>query len=180
MVVFDAMFLMLFLNPKVNNGVGRNPRVDHLVDTLNKTGERIIIPTPVLSELLVGAGDAAPAYLDILNRSRFFRIEPFGTKAAVEAAAALRTAKTKGNKRGAAAEGAPWAKVKFDRQIVAIAKVTGASVVYSDDTDVAALAEEAKIEVRPLDKLPDPPIPPQIEMELAPPESAAPSEVDDA
>ena len=56
MVVFDATFLMLFLDPKVKNGVGDNPRVDHLVETLTKSRERIVVPTPALSELLVGAG----------------------------------------------------------------------------------------------------------------------------
>jgi hypothetical protein len=30
-------------------------------------------------ELLFGAGDAAPAYLEVINRSKYFRIEPFAT-----------------------------------------------------------------------------------------------------
>lgn len=166
MVVFDATFLMLFLDPKVKDAAG-NPRVDYLVETLSKSRERIIVATPALSELLVGAGDAAPQYLDILNRSAHFRIEPFGTKAAVEAAAAIRDAKAAGDKRGKGVSAA-WAKVKFDRQIVAIAKVNGASIIYSDDDDVAKLAKLVGITVTSLEQLPEPPTPPQIEMELAP------------
>ena len=48
---------------------------------------------------------------------------PFGTRAAVEAAAAHREAMLAGDKREGSS--ASWAKVKFDRQIVAIAKVEG-------------------------------------------------------
>lgn len=33
-----------------------------------------------------------------------------------------------------------WVKVKFDRQIVAIAKVAGATKIYSEDADVRAIA----------------------------------------
>jgi hypothetical protein len=38
-----------------------------------------------------------------------------------------------------------WAKVKFDRQIVAIAKVIGATEIYSDDGHVSRLAKQANI-----------------------------------
>jgi predicted nucleic acid-binding protein len=120
MVVFDANFLIYFLDPKLKDGAGNNPRVDHLVETIDQDRERIIVPTPALSELLVGAKDAAPQYLDTINRSRYFRIEPFGERAAVEAAAMTRDAIGRGSKLGPAIESS-WAKVKFDRQIVAIA-----------------------------------------------------------
>ena len=69
MLVFDANFLIYFLDPKIKGGVGSNPRIDHLVATIQKTGERIVVPTPALSELLVKAGDAGPKYLEIVARS---------------------------------------------------------------------------------------------------------------
>jgi predicted nucleic acid-binding protein len=172
MVVFDATFLMLFLDARVKSGVG-DARVDYLVQQLSEARQRIVVPTPALSELLVGAGEAGPKYLEILNRSRHFRVEPFATKAAVEAAAALRTAKSNGNKRGSADKEAPWAKVKYDRQIVAIAKATGATIIYTNDVDVVALGRDSGIEVITLNQLPDPPVTPQIEMDLAPPETSA-------
>ena len=84
-----------------------------------------MVPTPALSELLVKAGDAGPKYLEILARSKFFRVAEFGERAAVEAAALHRDAKADGDKRGVTPE-ANWAKVKFDRQIVARA----AAVLY--------------------------------------------------
>jgi hypothetical protein len=46
---------------------------------------------------------------------------------------------------------------KFDRQIVAIATVEGATVVYSDDDDVITYAREADMEAYRLSDLPEPP-----------------------
>jgi predicted nucleic acid-binding protein len=177
-VLFDATFLMLFLDPRVKDGVGSNSRVDHLVDTLDKSRSRIIVPTPALSELLVGARDAAPVYLDIINRSRFFRIEPFGTKAAVEAADMTRRALATGDKRGGIVD-STWQKVKFDRQIVAIAKVSGCTTIYSDDDDVRRIAEQVSLPTITLPLLPEPPVPPQLEMSLKPREPPDEGDPDD-
>ncbi len=176
MIVFDANFLIYFLDPRITGGVGSNPRIDHLVATIQKSGERIIVPTPALSELLVGAGDAAPKYLDIITRSKFFRVAEFGTRAAVEAAALTREAIDKGNKRGATPD-ATWAKVTFDRQIVAIARAEGATTIYTNDDQLAKHARAINIIAFNQDELPEPPVSPQIEMLLEPVEPAPP--VDD-
>ena len=167
MVVFDANFLIYFIDPKIKGGVGNNPRIDHLVETIQKTGDRIIVPMPALSELLVKAGDAGPKYLEIVARSKFFRVAEFGERAAVEAAALTREAIANGNKRGATPD-AEWAKVKFDRQIVAIARVVGAKTIYTNDGQLATQARAASLEAIMSDDLPDPPGPPQIEMRLDP------------
>ncbi len=150
--------------------MGSNARVDHLVATIQKTGNRIIVPTPALSELLVRAGEAGPAYLEIITRSKFFRVAEFGERAAVEAAAIARDAINKGPKRGPTPE-ADWSKVKFDRQIIAIARVTGATTIYTNDDQLARHAKESGITAIRLDDLPEPPKIPQIEMKLEPPES---------
>jgi hypothetical protein len=68
-------------------------------------------------------------------------------------------------------EGA-WQKVKFDRQIVAIAKVTGCVTIYSNDDDVRRLSEQVAIPTVMLPQLPDPPALPQLEMNLEKPELA--------
>jgi hypothetical protein len=70
------------------------------------------------------------------------------------------------NKKGGVA--AAWAKVKFDRQIVAIAKVFKVSMIYSDDGDVRALAKPERIPVTRLEELPVRPATPQTEMQLVP------------
>jgi len=178
MVVFDANFLIYFLDPKIKGGVGSALRIDHLVATIQKTGERIVVPTPALSELLVKAGEAGPKYLEIIARSKFFRIAEFGERAAVEAAALTRDAIASGGKRGATPE-AEWAKVKFDRQIVAIARVVGAKTIYTNDQQLAAHARAAGLEAITPDDLPEPPAPPQLEMRLDPIEPEQSSDDDD-
>jgi hypothetical protein len=52
---------------------------------------------------------------------------------------------------------ATWTKIKFDRQIVAIAKVHNATTIYSDDDDMRAIATRAKMKVIGLAELPLPP-----------------------
>lgn len=178
MVVFDANFLIYFLDPKIKGGIGSNPRIDHLVATIQKTGERIVVPTPALSELLVKAGDAGPKYLEIIARSKFFRVAEFGARAAIEAAALTRDAIAKGGKRGAAPE-ADWAKVKFDRQIVAIARVVGATTIYTNDSQLAVHAKDTGIQAITLDDLAEPPVVPQLEMQLEPIEAET-TDLDDS
>lgn len=65
--------------------------------------------------------------------------------AAIELAAMEHEARGKGDKRGGSV--APWTKVKFDRQIVSIAKANGATRIYSDDEDVIKFGTRAGLEV---------------------------------
>ena len=59
------------------------------------------------------------------------------------------------------AEGQTKAKVKFDRQIVAIALANGAHTVYTGDEKLAARAVAAKLKAVLTWNLPLPPEPPQ-------------------
>jgi predicted nucleic acid-binding protein len=153
-VVFDSSFLIPLLDPRVK-GVGQvDAKLLHLIDTLDKQRDVVIVPTPALSETLIGAGDAAPQYLEILSKTPRFRIASFGSRAAVEAAARHREALQAGDKK----EGAEsWAKVKFDRQIIAIAKVEGAERIYSNDADIYRFGRAEGLEIIALQDLPDPP-----------------------
>ena len=164
MAVFDATTLLLFLEPEAsvppdpatNEPVtNAKARIDHLIETLELGGETIVIPTPALSEVLVHANDAGPRYLDILNTTRWFRIEPFDQRAAVELASMTREALREGNLR--AGTRATRSKLKFDRQIVAIARTQNQTTIYSDDSDIATLAEPLGLEVIPVHALPVPP-----------------------
>jgi hypothetical protein len=174
MVVFDATMLLLVLRPNSGRPVDSHgapiaqvaERIAHLVQRLERARNRIVIPTPALSEVLVRAGSAAPQIVETLGRSALFKIMPFDSLAAIEAALMTRAAIDAGDKRSGLE--ATWAKVKFDRQIVAIAKVARATEIYSDDSDVRSLATAEEITVIGLAELSTPPEKAQIEMQLEP------------
>ena len=132
MVVFDTTVLLPILwpgapipiHPQTGKPVERfRDRIDHLVARLEQNRTKIIIPTPVLSEILVRAGTAGPDYLAQINAKAVFRTVAFDERAAVEVAAMTRKALDASDKRGGV--DGTWNKIKYDRQIVAIAKVEG-------------------------------------------------------
>jgi predicted nucleic acid-binding protein len=156
-VVFDTSILLFVLEENVRSSIPKaRERVEYLIDTLTKAGEKIIIPTPALSECLVHAGPAGPEYLNIIGKQACFRVASFDQRAAVEAAFRTHAALQRGQRAEAAR-----AKIKFDRQIVAIAAVEGVTAVYSDDGDVIRYAREAGMEGYRLADLQEPPEDPQ-------------------
>ncbi len=157
MVVFDASILLFVFNENSPSSVPRaKDRVEYLINRLSAAGEKIVIPAPALSECLVHAGPAGPEYLTILGKQSSFRVASFDERAAVEAAIRTFHARQRGQRKGGNPE-VSKAKIKFDRQIVAIATVEGATVVYSDDTEVRGYAREAGMEAYQLSDLPLPP-----------------------
>lgn len=166
MVVFDASILMFVFDENTPSSVPRaKERVEYLIDQLSEAGERIIIPTPALSECLVYAGNAGPEYLTIISKQACFRIAHFDERAAVEAAFRTYRARIGGQRKGGNPEAAK-AKIKFDRQIVAIGVVEGATAIYSDDRDVCGYAREAGMDAFSLADLPLPPENPQASMDF--------------
>jgi hypothetical protein len=168
---FDATFLMPLLRPEVgfpSDSEGKpiekaKERLAFLVEGLERSATKIIIPTPALSEILVRAGTkGSQQIVETLDKSRVFKIEPFDTISAIEVATLTREALDEGDKRKGLE--ATWAKVKYDRQIVAIAKVHGATMIYSDDSDVAILGKQAGLQVIAFSELPLPPEDPQADM----------------
>jgi hypothetical protein len=69
-----------------------------------------------------------------------------------------------GDKLGGVTAG--WQKVKFDRQIIAIARVQGANRIYSHDPDLKTLVGAAGPQVLALDDLPDPPAHAQLDLKF--------------
>jgi len=147
MVVFDSNMLLLLIRPDagVPKDAKGNPishakeRIDGLVEQLARDKTKIVIPTPVLAEVLVRSTPEARAeYVERFRRSAAFRIEPFDERAAIEVAAMERKAHDAGDKKGGSEQ--TWAKVKYDRQIVGTAKVMGAPVIYTDDGNLAKCA----------------------------------------
>ncbi|MHB8389970.1 MAG: hypothetical protein ACYDBH_10360 [Acidobacteriaceae bacterium] len=154
MVGFDASIALAVWYPDVPCSVERaKERVEYLIEFLETKHERIMIPTPALSELLVRAGGAGPALVNQLSKSSRFEIAPFDDLAAIEVAIAIAAAKRIGNKRGKNLT-ENWAKVKFDHQIVAICKVRGVSTLYSDDPALCNFASSCGIHTIRLGELP--------------------------
>src|SRR6266496_2277515 len=163
MVVIDSTFLSLMLHPK-----GRPPkdpstqkpveriedRIEKLLEDLDSEAERMILPTPVLSEFLILVGKDASAYLERLTRMRNVLIKAFDEMAAIELAAVEVEDRSKGDKRGGSI--GIWTKIRFDRQIIAIARTNKAKRIYSDDLDLAKFATKLGIEVVPTWELPLP------------------------
>lgn len=176
MVVFDSSVLLLMLDRSTKAPIDKTSgtpvahsaeRIELLIRNLSASKEKIIVPTPVLSEVLVHAGSALETYLEILNRQAAFRIAPFDQKAAIEAALALSDAIKRGGHRvDAANPDATKTKIKFDRQIVAIAVAEGADTIYSDDDDIHNYASYAGLRVVRTADLDLPPEDPQAAFDL--------------
>jgi hypothetical protein len=135
MVVFDAGTLIKLLDPRTSDE--EREKLDYLVTTLQKDKVKIIIPTPALSEFYVKAD---PSVFDAFKGKSAFIIAPFDEKSAIECAISVGSAKNGGNKKGQQKD-MPWGKVKFDHQIVAIAKANRAETIYSEDRGLRAFAK---------------------------------------
>jgi hypothetical protein len=184
MIVIDANVLSLFLYPsssvpndfKTKKPIpGARERVQALISEIESNGDLVVIPAPVLSEALVVAAPDVGPYVDVLEKSPHFQVAPFGQKAAIELALHLKAAKAAGDKRdGLAADECIWDKVNFDRQIVAIAKVVGALVIYSTDRHVHLHAEKWGIVCKNISDIAEPQ--PVLELFNEPEEEARRSE----
>jgi hypothetical protein len=82
MVAMDAGYLGLLIHPSARppkDPATKQPlirvqeRIEKLVDDLNATSDRVVIPTPALAEFLVLAGNDGPQYLsDLMNQPGFY------------------------------------------------------------------------------------------------------------
>lgn len=140
-VAIDASVLLHLIDPDLPVPPGPNgevptrcrERLEHFIAGMSKRGDRLLIPTPALSESLVRAGDAGPGWLAALSGRKAVRTAPFDDKAAFECAA---LALERRKRRGATTRN----KAKFDEQIVAIAVAEQAELLLSDDPDIRSLA----------------------------------------
>lgn len=137
MIAFDAGVLIAYSNPKCAEEI--QIRVDALVQRASKSKKRIVLPAPAVSEYLAGIKKPSAMVVasDAIQTSRSFRVAEFGQRATLETALVLAKIKNGGARKH---EGKSWAKAKFDWQIVAIAKVEGADVIYTTDDDVVRAA----------------------------------------
>jgi predicted nucleic acid-binding protein len=155
----DSSYLIAFVHPNPNPPMDRfgkpvtqfRERIAALIEQLSAANDVIGIPTPALAETLVRSGPNRAQYMKVLGDSWKFQLVPFDARAAIETAELIAAVKTRKEKWDA------WAKVKFDIQIVAMAKAEGVSVIYSDDKDIENYAKRFNIRVIRICDLPLPP-----------------------
>jgi predicted nucleic acid-binding protein len=166
MVVVDTATLLFILQPDASAPLGDDgqpipkcrERVELLLRNLSEAGVRVVVPTPVLAELLVSVGPGKVQLLGEINQSAAVAFDQI---AAVECACL--NDPTLGKRLGPKDT---KAKVKFDRQILAIAKVAGAHTLYTDDKTLIARATANGLNTVRMQDLSLPPEPPQGELVL--------------
>lgn len=164
-VVFDTNTLLVLLDPNVpappdpDTGLAVTQlalRLNHLVANLQQARQKILVPTPVLAELVWLADSAGPGYVTRLNKyGGAFQIVDFDQAAAIELALMTAADSKVGGIRAGSTES--MAKIKFDRQIVAIAKTKKVSKIYANDRGLISFARKCGIDAVKLNELPLPP-----------------------
>ena len=89
--------------------------------------------------------------VNVLDRKRSIVVAPFDRRAAFECSFLDKAAIGQGDKRGGRHEA--WQRIKVDRQIVAVARVNGATLIVANDAGLRATATAAGMTARRVDEL---------------------------
>lgn len=161
MIVVDANFLILLLDPQgaMDHLDRGRERVEFFTQELGRTKEEIVIPAPVVAELVAGRLDRIEEIVSLLQRNRSFIVRPFDQVVAIETGEMIRRAVDR-TPEGQRPPG--WkAAMKYDAMIAATAKVWRARAICTDDKGLPNYLAGTKIEIIKLDELPYPPEDPQ-------------------
>ena len=153
-VLVDANFLVAYIDQKVSEE--DKSRIEYFFSEIEKSKSKIIIPMPAFAEYLVGAETAGIETLNKLEKKSYVSVEPFCKKAAFECSLLDRSAINSNRRDKKDGVDEPWQKVKIDRQIIAIGKVHGVSLVISSDVGVKANATRVGLSVVEIAELPMP------------------------
>ncbi|KAB7767614.1 PIN domain nuclease [Xanthomonas maliensis] len=149
-VAFDCNALICLTGPDCDDKI----RLVHLFSSIDKRKGQAIIPTPALAEYLILADQAGLEFVQAFDKRAAVKVAEFDIAAAFEAAQMHAAAIGRGDKRDGSSEA--WQKVKYDTQIVAIAKANGARLMVSNDAGVRACAARINLKVMRSDELPFP------------------------
>lgn len=138
-VAFDNTMLSILLNPmgKIPNASGTNipvelakDRAESVIESIQKSRGKIVIPAPACAELLTVIGPSAEQYVKLIGRSKIFEIGSFDARSAIELAILNREIFAPQDQKDKLDS---YQKRKVDRQIIAICKVYGVVELYTDD-----------------------------------------------
>lgn len=148
-VVLDTSVLVFLINPgapaPLDPATGEcvthcRERIEGLLEDFDASGVQLVVPTPVLSELLIRSGNRQAEVIAALSDKRSVQVAPFDVAAAVENAALRRS------RSSSKSPGETKKDVSFDLQILAIARVAGASKILTDDENLRKRASRAGLQ----------------------------------
>lgn len=119
--VIDANVLVALFTKNLDDK--RDARVRGLINDTRSARGRLIIPSPALAEFSVRASDEELAFL---HSQPIFKIAPFDAITAIECGLLIRNVFATESKKDRQ-------KIKFDLQILAIAKAQGARRLVTND-----------------------------------------------
>lgn len=155
--LLDPVYVKLPPDPNTNQPINRPlDRLNLLIQTLDSCGGAILIPTPSWAELLLHPGNAADKWLSETQKNSSIRFASFDMRAAYEAAQIERSATGKDFRHDRSKQ-----CIKFDRQILAIAKVSGVDTIYTIDNGFCADAKRNNMNIIRLHEMPLPPTTPE-------------------
>jgi len=128
-------------------------RVKNLISEAAKRKETLLVPTPVLSEVLAYTDERRFDMIASINSSATLKVAPFDMKAAIELAE-MNLEAVAGDKKFGSED--PYQKTKIDRQIVAICKANNCDALYTTDRSLGNFAKRFGLEVRHLSDIPLP------------------------
>jgi len=162
MIAFDANLWIVRFDPALRVPVDPSTgleidhaqlRVKHLISEAAKARQVLLIPTPVLSEVMIFTDARRFEMLAQINSSANLQVAPFDTKAAIELAEMNLEIAKADKKFGSEA---PYQKTKIDRHIVAICKANGCEVLFTTDRSLGNFATRFGLGVRHLADIPLP------------------------
>lgn len=127
-------------------------KVIHFLDSAAKNEIQIILPTPVIAEILTASSVNQDALFALLSKSDAMCIQSFDNRAALTHAKLAREYDPK-KLKGISSKQA----VKFDRQIIAIGELHNAETIYTADQGMHKYASKLGLTVKGVDAMPLPP-----------------------
>jgi predicted nucleic acid-binding protein len=146
-------------NPRNNEEIDNVPlRAKALKEQIEQRGDVIVIPAPVLAEYLIGIKpENHHEHINLINSMSCFEMAPFDEISAIECARLPSYQELKRLFSSSENEQNTASKVKFDRQIISIAKAMNVEEIWSHDNNVFKKCTESGITVKSLADIPLPP-----------------------
>lgn len=172
-VLIDANFLVALLSQKT--GKDDRLKLDYFIKRLEEQKCHMVLAMPALAEFLVGADIAGVEAMNSLEKKAYVIVASFDRAAAYECSLLDRAAIQGGTGDKRDGVEAPWQKVKFDRQIVAIGKAHNVQLVITGDKGVRTAALRCGMSAMTVAELPFSPDDAQQKLNLPEPKSKPPT-----